>query len=48
MKKIVDLELIVPIDSQKIFFGSYNGFQRYDIYKNKITKNIERSMRQAF
>ena len=48
MKKIVDLELIVPIDNQKIFFGSYNGFQRYDIYKNKITKNIERSMRQAF
>ncbi len=48
VKKIVDLELIVPVDEQKIFFGDYNGFQRYDIYKNQFTKNIERSMRQAF
>lgn len=47
-KKIVDLNLIVPIKDIKIFLGKYNGFQRYDIYKHPFSKVIERSMRQAF
>lgn len=47
-KKIVDLNLIVPVKDIKIFLGKYNGFQRYDIYKHPFSKIIERSMRQAF
>ncbi len=47
-KKIVDLDLVVPSKDIKIFLGQYNGFQRYDIYKQPFSKAIERSMRQAF
>ncbi len=47
-KKIVDLDLIVPVKDTRIFLGKYNGFQRYDIYKHPFSKAIERSMRQAF
>lgn len=47
-KKIVDLDLEVPIKDIKIFLGKYNGFQRYDIYKHPFAKVIERAMRQAF
>lgn len=47
-KKIVDLELEVPIKDIKIFLGKYNGFQRYDVYKHPFAKTIERAMRQAF
>ncbi len=47
-KNLVNLNLNVPILKQRIFFGKYNGFQRYDIYKNNFSKVIERAMRQAF
>lgn len=47
-KRIVDLDLIVPSKDTRIFLGKYNGFQRYDIYKQPFSKAIERSMRQAF
>lgn len=47
-KKLVNLNVNVPIEKQKIFFGKYNGFQRYDFYKNNFSKVIERAMRQAF
>ncbi len=47
-KMLVNLEQRTPIEEQTIFFGKYNGFQRYDIYKNSFAKIIERSMRQAF
>lgn len=47
-KKIVDLNLIVKSKDIKIFFGEYNGFQRYDVYKHNFSKIIERLMRQAF
>ena len=47
-KMLVDLNEHTPIEKQTIFFGKYNGFQRYDIYKNSFAKIIERSMRQAF
>lgn len=47
-KKIVDLNLFVKSKDIKIFFGEYNGFQRYDIYKHNFSKIIERLMRQAF
>lgn len=47
-RKIVDLNLFVKSKDIKIFFGQYNGFQRYDIYKHNFSKIIERVMRQAF
>ncbi len=47
-KKLVNLNLNIPINKQRIFFGKYNGFQRYDFYKNNFSKVIERAMRQAF
>lgn len=47
-KMLVNLDQHTPIEKQTIFFGKYNGFQRYDIYKNSFAKIIERSMRQAF
>lgn len=47
-RKIVDLNLFVKSKDIKIFFGQYNGFQRYDIYKHNFSKIIERLMRQAF
>ena len=47
-KMLVNLNQHTPIEKQTIFFGKYNGFQRYDIYKNSFAKIIERSMRQAF
>ncbi len=47
-RKIVNLDLEVPIKDIKIFLGLYNGFQRYDVYKHPFAKIIERSMRQAF
>lgn len=47
-KMLVNLDQHVPVEKQTIFFGKYNGFQRYDIYKNSFAKIIERSMRQAF
>lgn len=47
-KILVNLNQHTPIEKQTIFFGKYNGFQRYDIYKNSFAKIIERSMRQAF
>ncbi|MDE6289810.1 MAG: ribonucleotide-diphosphate reductase subunit beta [Ureaplasma sp.] len=47
MKKLVDLEKNTKKQS-KIFFGEYNGFQRYDIIKYPFAKQIEANMRQAF
>lgn len=47
-RNLVDLNSYVPINKQTIFFGSYNGFQRYDVYNYNFTKVLERSMRQAF
>ncbi len=47
-KMLVNLDQHTPVEKQTIFFGKYNGFQRYDIYKNSFAKIIERSMRQAF
>lgn len=46
MKKLVDLNKS-DID-EKIFFGEYNGFQRYDLVKYPFAKIIESNMRQAF
>lgn len=47
-KKLVNLNERPIVSKQTIFFGKYNGFQRYDIYRNNFAKVIERSMRQAF
>ena len=47
-RNLINLEKNIKITKQKIFFGEYNGFQRYDIYKNNFSKVIERAMRQAF
>lgn len=47
-KKLINLNQYTPINKQTIFFGKYNGFQRYDFYKHNFSKVIERSMRQAF
>ncbi len=47
-KRLINLDKNPKISKQKIFFGEYNGFQRYDIYKNNFSKVIERAMRQAF
>ncbi|MEG2232730.1 MAG: hypothetical protein RRY16_02025 [Bacilli bacterium] len=47
-KKIVNLDLFVKSKDVKIFFGEYNGFQRFDIYKHNFAKIIEKLMRQAF
>lgn len=47
-KRLVNLNSYVPVNKQTIFFGSYNGFQRYDVYNYNFTKVLERSMRQAF
>jgi len=42
-KKIVDSS-----NTQKIFFGKYSGFQRFDQYRYPFAKNIEEKMRQSF
>ncbi len=47
-KRLINLDKNPKVAKQKIFFGEYNGFQRYDIYKNNFSKIIERAMRQAF
>lgn len=47
MKKLVNLDKNTKKQS-KIFFGEYNGFQRYDIIKYPFAKQIEANMRQAF
>ncbi|MGL4948405.1 MAG: ribonucleotide-diphosphate reductase subunit beta [Mycoplasma sp.] len=46
--KLINLNIKQDFKNQKIFFGEYNGFQRYDIYNNNFSKVIERAMRQAF
>ncbi|MGL4950468.1 MAG: ribonucleotide-diphosphate reductase subunit beta [Mycoplasma sp.] len=46
--KLINLNCKTSIQDQKIFFGKYNGFQRYDIYNHNFSKVIERAMRQAF
>lgn len=47
MKKLVNLDKNTKKQS-KIFFGEYNGFQRYDVIKYPFAKQIEANMRQAF
>lgn len=47
-KNLINLDKHIDVSKQKIFFGEYNGFQRYDLYKNNFSKVIERAMRQAF
>lgn len=48
-KSIVCTEDLVPgIDKQRIFFGEYSGFQRYDQPKYSFAVNIEEKMRNAF
>jgi len=48
-KSIVCTENLVPgIDKQRIFFGEYSGFQRYDQPKYSFAVNIEEKMRNAF
>lgn len=47
-RNLINLDKKVNFANQTIFFGEYNGFQRYDIYKNDFSKKIERAMRQAF
>lgn len=46
--RLINLNQYTSPQDQKIFFGKYNGFQRYDIYSNNFSKVIERAMRQAF
>jgi len=46
--KLLNLKEKIPFNKQKIFFGEYDGFQRYDIYHYNFTKIMERKMRQAF
>lgn len=46
--KLINLNKQTNLQDQKIFFGEYNGFQRYDMYANNFSKVIERAMRQAF
>lgn len=46
--KLINLNKHVDLKDQRIFFGEYNGFQRYDFYTNNFSKVIERAMRQAF
>lgn len=46
MKKLVNLEK--KDKNNRIFFGKYNGFQRYDNIKYPFAKQIESNMRQAF
>ncbi len=46
MKRLVSL--IKKDKNNRIFFGDYNGFQRYDAIKYPFAKQIEANMRQAF
>lgn len=46
---VVDTNNLVPgIDKQKIFFGEYSGFQRYDQPKYTFAVEMEETMRNAF
>ena len=48
-KSIVKTSNLVPgINKQKIFFGEYSGFQRYDQPKYSFAVDIEEKMRNAF
>lgn len=47
--KILDTKNLVPDKSkEKIFFGQYSGFQRYDNPKYKFAVNMEEKQRNAF
>jgi ribonucleoside-diphosphate reductase beta chain len=47
--KILCSDNLVPdISEQKIFFGEYSGFQRYDQPKYPFAVNLEEKMRNAF
>ena len=42
LTKILDPKNLVPdFGNQKIFFGSFGGFQRYDQYRYPFAKSIE-------
>ena len=46
---VVHTDNLVPgIDKQKIFFGEYSGFQRYDQPKYTFAVDMEETMRNAF
>jgi ribonucleoside-diphosphate reductase beta chain len=49
MSKIVDTTNLVPDKvNEKIFFGEYSGFQRYDNPKYKFAVEMEEKQRNAF
>jgi ribonucleoside-diphosphate reductase beta chain len=49
MSKIIDTKRLVPgKDSEKIFFGEYSGFQRYDNPSYKFAVDIEEAQRNSF
>lgn len=48
-QKIIQIDNLVPDRSkEKIFFGEYSGFQRYDNPKYKFAVNMEEKQRNAF
>ena len=49
MKRIIDIEnLVTPKSEEKIFFGKYSNFQRYDNPTYKFAVSMEEKQRNAF